>query len=73
MGTGRQKLTCAPKRYQRARHRAADSTDRSTAKQLAVINQVVIAEKLLCASVYRERRGACPSHVRIMMFQPSTA
>jgi len=49
---------CTPKRYQRTRHRATNPTNRRTAKQLAVVNQVVIAEKLLRASVYRERRGA---------------
>lgn len=53
------KLTCTPKRYYGARHRAANPTDRGTAEQLAVVNQVVIAEKLLRTGVDCERRGAC--------------
>lgn len=53
------KLTCTPKRYQRTRHRAGNPTNCRTAKQLAMVDQVVIAEKLFRAGVYRERRGAC--------------
>ena len=52
------RLTCTPERYQRPGHRTAESTNCSTAEQLGVVDELVVAAKLLCTCVYSERGRA---------------